>query len=181
MTVIHAHEQQENKIPTRKPNSLTECSPWTSLRVANAEESVNILDTVCLQAKVWNDLNIKLSNLIKKWYPSKHRCQQSTQLNTSWLPSMRYLLIVLVYDPIWCSSLDIGSPNLGRHRARWVCVHGLPFDDVRHKSVGVLDGGHHHDHVRNDCTLVLVTSRNSRRVEQRQQLTRKRAVKKGLL
>ena len=38
--------------------TITECSPWASRRVANAEESVNILDTVCLQPKVLYDLGV---------------------------------------------------------------------------------------------------------------------------
>ena len=42
-----------------------------------AEESVNMLDTDCLQPKVWNDPSNKLSNLIQKGYPLEHQCQHS--------------------------------------------------------------------------------------------------------
>ena len=56
---------------------VTECSPWPSPSVTKAEESVNILDTFCLQPKIWNDLSNKLSNLIQKGYLLEDRCQHS--------------------------------------------------------------------------------------------------------
>ena len=39
--------------------SLTGCAPCAFPWVAKAEEVVNMLDTVCLQPKVWNNLSIK--------------------------------------------------------------------------------------------------------------------------
>ena len=47
------------------------CSPWAFPMVANAEESVNILDTVYLKPKVQNNFK-KLSNLIQKGIFSEH-------------------------------------------------------------------------------------------------------------
>ena len=44
----------DNKKQPKEPSvlHLMGCFPWVSPMVAKAEESVNILDTVCLQPKV---------------------------------------------------------------------------------------------------------------------------------
>ena len=57
----------ERKSDTVVHPQLMECSPWAFPWVARAEESVSILDIVCLQPKVWNNLSNKLSNSIKKY------------------------------------------------------------------------------------------------------------------
>ena len=38
-----------------------------------------------------------------------------------------------------------GLPNLGSHCVRWACKHGLPFDNVRHKSMESWVENHQHE------------------------------------
>ena len=54
-------QEQIERVPwTVEPliTTIMGCAPWASPWVAKAQEVVNMLDTVCLQPKVWNNLSI---------------------------------------------------------------------------------------------------------------------------